>query len=222
MKYCSIDIEATGLNPEKHSILSIGVIIEDTEKKLPYEDLPKFNAIILNNEIVGSPRAIAMNKEIIELMGDYLEGDKEMRRNISNDSGYSFYEKEDVAKHFFNFLFLNGYEYDITNGCIEVRTVKGRSLPVFGARIKPITINVAGKNFATSDKLYLEQLPWWKKLIRTRQRVIDPSILFCDWKNDESLPNLIDCKERGNIEGIVTHNALEDAWDIVQLLRKNY
>jgi hypothetical protein len=55
-----------------------------------------------------------------------------------------------------------------------------------------------------------------------RQRVIDPAILMVDWKNDESLPNLKVCKERADIEGIVTHNALEDAWDVIEVLRKFY
>jgi hypothetical protein len=87
---------------------------------------------------------------------------------------------------------------------------------------KPITINVAGKNFGTFDKLFLQELPWWQKLIRTRSRILDPAILFCDWNNDESLPSLTKCKERASIEGIVTHNALEDAWDVIELLRKNY
>jgi hypothetical protein len=70
--------------------------------------------------------------------------------------------------------------------------------------------------------LFLEQLPWWQKLIRVRSRILDPSILFCDWNEDDSLPSLIRCKERANIEGIVTHNALEDAWDVIELLRKHY
>ena len=48
--------------------LSIGAIIEDTTKELPYEELPKFNAIVLQNNIQGSPQAITMNKEIISLM----------------------------------------------------------------------------------------------------------------------------------------------------------
>ena len=46
--------------------------------------------------------------------------------------------------------------------------------------------------------------------------------MVSDWNEDESLPSLIKCKERANIEGIVTHNALEDAWDVIELLRKHY
>ena len=71
-------------------------------------------------------------------------------------------------------------------------------------------------------KLFLQELPWWQKLIRTRQRVLDPAILCVDWNNDTALPSLTQCKERTNVEGIVTHNALEDAWDVIQVLRNFY
>lgn len=210
MLYVSIDIETSGLNSDSNHVLSIGAIIEDTTKKLPYEELPKFNAIVLQQNIQGSPRAITMNKEIISMMGDYIEGTDEVREVLNNNSGYKFYTEDEVVKEFYYFLTNNGY-----GDGYMVR-------PVINGQTKPITINVAGKNFGTFDKLFLEDLPWWKKLIRTRSRIIDPSILFCDWNEDNALPSLIKCKERANIEGIVTHNAIEDAWDVIELLRKNY
>jgi len=222
MLYVSIDIETSGLNSDSNHVLSIGAIIEDTTKKLPYEELPKFNAIVLQNNIQGSPRAITMNKEIISLMGDYLEGTDVVRELLNNNSGYKFYTEDEVVKHFFDFLFVNGFGYDLITGAPTIRRVDGKTLPMIGSNTKPITINVAGKNFGTFDKLFLEELPWWKKLIRTRSRVIDPSVLFVDWSNDNALPSLTKCKERANIEGIVTHNALEDAWDVIELLRKHY
>ena len=80
MKYVSIDIETSGLDHEKNCILSFGAIIEDTQKKLPYEECPKFNAIILQREIIGSPRAITMNKNIISMIAEYLEGDDETKQ----------------------------------------------------------------------------------------------------------------------------------------------
>jgi hypothetical protein len=43
-----------------------------------------------------------------------------------------------------------------------------------------------------------------------------------DWVNDTSLPNLDTCKFRADIQGVVTHNALEDAWDVIEVLRKFY
>ncbi len=221
MKYVSIDIETSGLDHEKNCILSLGAIIEDTENKLPFEECPKFNAIILQREIVGSPRAITMNRELISMIGEYLEGDDETKQNFQTHSDYQFLEKEDVIKEFYWWLERNGYfQSNNSNGYVQVDD--GYLKPMINSNTKPITLNVAGKNFGTFDKLFLQQLPWWQKLIKTRQRVLDPAILCVDWKNDSSLPSLTTCKERTNIEGIVTHNALEDAWDVIQVLRKFY
>jgi hypothetical protein len=222
MIYVSIDIETSGLDHEKHKVLSIGAIIEDTEKKLPYEECPKFNAIVLQNEITGSPRAITMNKEIISMIGDYLEGDDETRQNFQTHSDYSFYESDDVVKQFYYWLETNGLGYGLMNSGHYGKAQDGKWLPLINSATKPITLNVAGKNFGTFDKLFLQELPWWQKLIRTRQRVLDPAILMVDWVNDKSLPNLTVCKERAGIKGIVTHNALEDAWDVIEVLRRWY
>ena len=218
MKYVSIDIETSGLNHDMNHVLSIGAIIEDTNNKLPYEELPKFNAIILQNNIQGSPRAVTMNKEIISLMGDYLEGTDEVRKTLNSNSGYEFYEEEDVVKAFYKFVWSNGFA-TLDSPSTHVN---GKLTPIIDGKTKPITLNVAGKNFGTFDKLFLVELPWWQKLIRTRQRVLDPAILCVDWVNDDSLPSLTTCKERMNVEGIVTHNALEDAWDVIEILRKFY
>jgi len=214
MIYVSIDIETSGLDHEKHKVLSIGAIIEDTEKKLPYEECPKFNAVVLQNEITGSPRALTMNKDLIAMIGEYLEGSNDVRFNMDTILNYSFYKQEDVVKKFYMFLWVNGYGDDVPNQLLITSRIDSNS--------KPITINVAGKNFGTFDKLFLQELPWWQKLIRTRQRVLDPAILMVDWKNDKSLPNLTQCKERAGINGIVTHDALEDAWDVIEVMRKFY
>ena len=222
MIYVSIDIETSGLDHEKHKVLSIGAIIEDTEKKLPYEECPKFNAIVLQNEITGSPRAITMNKEIISMIGDYLEGTDGTKYLMQTQSDYSFYKEDEVVAEFYRFLFGNGFGYELGPGDFVNNTINGVEYPAIGGKTKPITLNVAGKNFGTFDKLFLQQLPWWQKLIRTRQRVLDPAILMVDWKNDKSLPNLTTCKERAGVDGIVTHNALEDAWDVIEVLRKFY
>lgn len=222
MKYVSIDIETTGLSPENHSILSVGAIIEDTELKLPYDEIPKFHAILIQREITGSPFAINMNQGIISLISDYINGNEEVKKQLDNHPDYIFCEPSEVSKKLFDFLFLNGYGYDTISGGMTVRIVNGKSLPVFGSNTKPIHINVAGKNFGTFDKIFLEKLDWFKKLINIRTRIIDPAPLFCDWVNDKTLPNFKTCKERSNISGEVAHNALEDAWDVIQMLRTKY
>jgi hypothetical protein len=163
-----------------------------------------------------------MNKEIISLMGDYLEGTDEVKELLNTNSGYKFYTEDEVVKEFYHFLEENGFSHGLNNSGGYIEMKDGKHRPMINGATKPITINVAGKNFGTFDKLFLQELPWWQKLIRTRSRILDPAILFCDWNEDDSLPSLYKCKQRANVEGIVTHNALEDAWDVIELLRKHY
>ena len=222
MVYISIDIETTGLDPEKNKVISVAAIIEDTENKLPFDECPKFNVAILQNELIGSARAITINKQLISEIADYQDADIETRKLIDSESEYKFVKEDDIAKEFYWWLDENGFGYGFDNSGGYGIIVNGENKPAINGATKPITINVAGKNFATFDMLFLKQLPWWQKLIKIRQRVLDPAILVVDWKNDTSLPNLKQCKERTGIEGIVTHNALEDAWDVIEVMRKFY
>jgi oligoribonuclease (3'-5' exoribonuclease) len=197
MKYVSIDIETSGLDPEKHKVLSFGAIIEDTNNIKSFEELPKFNCVLLQREIVGSPTALRINAELIESMSRYLEGDEYLKLEIQKSLNTQFLEEYELSERFQEFLLQNGH-------------------PINTA------INVAGKNFGTFDNLFLKRIPKWVKLIRTRQRILDPSILYCDWSNDETLPNLSECKKRAVMNDYVSHTALDDAWDVIQVLRKFY
>jgi DNA polymerase III epsilon subunit-like protein len=222
MKYISIDIETTGLDPEKNKIISVAAIIEDTENKLPFDECPKFNVAVLQNELIGSARAITINKQLISEIADYQDANIETRKLIDSESEYKFVREDDIAKEFYWWLDENGLGNGLNENGGYSTIVDGKIKPVINGSTRPITINVAGKNFATFDMLFLKQLPWWQKLIKIRQRVLDPAILVVDWKNDTSLPNLKQCKERTGIEGLVTHNALEDAWDVIEVMRKFY
>jgi hypothetical protein len=209
MLYCSIDVETSGLDHEKNNLLSISVIVEDTKLKLPFEEIPKFNAIIPDFNIYGSPRALVMNSKIIDLIAEYHDTDQTNIKELEEKTGYKFILKDKLTFKLYEFLCLNGYG-------------DGLKITKFDGNTPPLTINVAGKNFNTFDKLFLNNLLWFKKLIHIRQRYLDPAILYCDFENDDTLPNLDLCKKRGKINGIVTHDAVEDAWDVVQLLRKFY
>lgn len=227
MKFISIDVETSGLDPESNQVLSIGAIIEDSENPLPLDKCPKFHAAIRHDEITGSLFAINLNRELIETIVSYQEcKSQEEKDDIEESSGMRFYHKDDIVEAFYHFLYLNGMVKVDPNAnmmeAIHKRDRDGNSVPVLTSRIKPTHITVAGKNFATFDKLFLEKLPRWKQVIRIKQRILDPAILYVDWKGDSSLPSLGECKERAGIEGIVTHNSLEDAWDVVELLRKKY
>lgn len=225
MVYASIDIETSGLDEEKNCVLSIGAIIEDTEKQLPFDEIPKFNAMVIQREISGAPRALNMNRDLITTMGEYIEGKPETKRLLEENSGFIFCEPHEVVEKLFLFMFEYGCGYNLYEDGMDrtvQRNIRGVSLPIIGSKTKPITFNAAGKNFGTFDKKFLEKLPRWQQLFRVRQRILDPAILFCDFRTDEFLPSLSICKERAGMNNIVTHNALEDAWDVIMLLRTKY
>lgn len=189
MKYISVDIETTGLDSEKHTIVQFGAVLEDTENILPLEELPRFECLLNHPEYVGTPYALGMHAELF--------------KELANPTGKTFiFEFYEVAEKFQDWLKSCGFELDEKNR---------------------ITINVAGKNFGTFDKLFIEKLPNWNKKIKIRQRIIDPSILYWDPIKDETLPSLEECKKRAGLSHTtVLHTAVEDALDVIEILRKKY
>ena len=222
MKYVSIDIETTGLNPETCQVLSIGAVIEDTNNPLPIDKLPKFHAAIKRERIEGEITALTMNADLIKTINHYVrESDQDERNDIVQMTDMQFLDEDQIIIELFYFLAANGFVEFNPSGTVTNHKLYG-VVPYAPSHKGPIYITVAGKNFGTFDLKFLEKLPRWKQLIKVRSRIIDPAILFVDWKIDESLPGLNLCKERGNIKGVVTHNALEDAIDVVAVLRTKY
>jgi len=82
-----------------------------------------------------------------------------------------------------------------------------------------IVINVAGKNFGTSDFPSLKRIEGFEKHIRIRQRILDPAIL-CMEDADETLPSLSKCLERCGLCSQVQHDALSDAEAVIKVLRE--
>jgi hypothetical protein len=224
MKYVSIDIETTGLDPENCQVLSIGAVIEDTNHKLPIEDLPSFHVAILRQRIEGEPYALNMNRDLIQNIVYYQTAkDQDEKNDIVHLKKMQFMTDLEAVENFYYWLAENGFvEFNEPNSGGTVTRRNGILLPAITNKTKPIHITAAGKNFSTFDLKFLEKLPRWKQLVKVRQRIIDPSVLFTDWFEDESLPSLGQCKERAGFEGTVAHDALEDCKDIVKLLRKKY
>lgn len=167
-----------------------------------------------------------MNRDLIQSIVKYQSGDEETKLLVSHDTGMKFYYEDKIVEEFFYWLYENGFgesmfDMDVNkNQQIIVRD--GKTFPALTSKMKPIRIIAAGKNFATFDKKFLEKLLRWQQCIRVQQRVIDPAILYMDWKNDSTLPNLSECKVRAGLPSVVTHNALEDAWDTLLVTRNIY
>ena len=82
MKYISIDIETTGLDPLKDQVLSFGAILEDTTNPLPFDKIPKFHAAIKRDRIEGGLYAINMNKKLLETINNYMSS-KDSKESVS-------------------------------------------------------------------------------------------------------------------------------------------
>ncbi len=71
MQALAIDIETTGLDPERNQILEIAAIPFDTHKQTEIRPSGYFHAIVKYEEIIGHPFALNMNKSLIEkLLGE--------------------------------------------------------------------------------------------------------------------------------------------------------
>jgi hypothetical protein len=167
-----------------------------------------------------------MNAGLIGAITQYQNTrDQDEKNDLVQMTGMKFMDESEVAVEFYYWLYVNGaFSFDIEkvmNGN-SIRHPQYGTVPAIGSNVQKAHINVAGKNFATFDKVFLEKLPRWKQCIEIRNRILDPAILFVDWNEDKALPGLNLCKSRANILGDVTHNALEDAIDVVEVLRTKY
>ena len=108
MIYVSVDTETTGLESESHKILSIGAIIEDTSKKLTYDQILKFNCAILHRELVGSPFAINMNRDLIGHIAKYQDSSDDEKKEMEASLKMKFHYSEEAVPAFFRWLYVNG------------------------------------------------------------------------------------------------------------------
>ena len=179
MKYLSLDLETTSLNPSPNNILMLSAVVEDTKNIKPLYDLPNFTCYIKHEEITGSAYALSMNHWILDIISG---------RAITE---FRIYDENEWQNHFKEFCRLH-----------------------FGNK----KITLAGKNVAGFDFQFLPKDV--QKLFR--HRCIDPSILYVDWDNDTTLPDMASCLKRAELPYPIQHHAYEDALYVIGLLRKFY
>ncbi len=167
----SIDIETTGLDPDKHQVLEIAAVIDKGE--LNVDNCEVIHCYVVHEEVVGNLYALNMNKEAI---------DKIFYRHMYPN--FTFLKPENVAEFFDSKL--------------------------------PEAYTVAGANFANFDARFLRKLGWtgcW------HYRIMDVGNLFYQPSLDgEELPGLDTCLARAGL-GPVKHNAIDDAKDVLRLIR---
>jgi len=214
MKYLSIDIETTGLDPHDHQILEFAAVLENTlGTPIEVDELPYFHCFVLppyhgTNTLSGLPRtanfrmgtdysgtpfALSLNVGILKIISRYMEFPNEFPNE-------RFLHPNDVGADFSQWL--------IDQNVIGPVLTKNKS------------IVCAGKNFAGFDARFINN--WLPNFPKMAHRTIDPAMLYMDFRLDEIPPSLDTCLERAGIQSLVTHRALDDARDVIKVLRKKY
>jgi oligoribonuclease (3'-5' exoribonuclease) len=203
MKYLSIDIETTGLNPLTCDVLEIGAFLEDTENPAGRENLPAFHTYLWRDVYRGEPYALAMNAHIFQKM-------LELRKTENVDNGN--YETRTLVKPEEVWMKLNAWIYAQRAMWTDPKAFINN----------PPTLVVAGKNVSGFDLPFLKQLPAPSLMPKFHHRVIDPGMMYFDPRNDNVPPDLKECKKRAKLPEHVSHEALDDAWDVIQLVREKF
>ena len=166
----SIDIETTGLDPDKHSVLEIAAVIDRGEE---IENCEVIHCYVVHEEVLGNLCALNMNKRAIEQIVE---------------RGPFVYLKPHEVRDFFN------------------------------ARLPKEQFTVAGANFAYFDARFLEKLGW---LPNCFHRIMDIGNLCWNFALDgDKLPGMQTCLNRVGIKGNIKHNAIDDARDVLRIIRK--
>jgi oligoribonuclease (3'-5' exoribonuclease) len=198
MQYISADIETTGLDPETCDILEVAAVIDNTEVNMPIDELPAFQALVHAKNVRGEPFALQMNAAILkEIALAKIENDYDCDVVLENKLPCNFVGKI-VTREYISLSLENW-------------------LKSYG--INTNNVVVAGKNFASFDKLFLMKLPHWK--IKFHYRSIDPGMLY--WRfNDQEVPGMTTCLKRAEFPHDVKHRALDDAKDVIRLIRHHF
>lgn len=195
--YVSIDIETTGLKPDCHQILELAAVI-DIDKTTPIEQLPTFTCRFLHEEVVGEPYALALNAAILK---DIAKCEKLPKHEIEMTAYVG--QKQIFYENMFYYT-----------PALAMRELNKFLLRYF----EESAFIVAGKNFASFDKQFLDNI----QKLKFAHRTIDVGNLFLSPNDNEKIPNLQECLKRAGINKEIAHTALEDAQDVIKCYRYWY
>ena len=199
--FVSIDLETTGLDAQNCQILEIGLVFDNSTVQVEQqhidkylETLPTARCYVKHERIVGESYALMMNSNIIEQLA--LSPKQKFCRAQDNTEIIPAYE----AAHWI---------HDQIKALIPFEQQK--------------KVTVAGKNFQGFDLHFLRNLEDWVKTEeRLNRRVLDPGSLYFNPLTDIVPPSLEECLSRAGWDKKVSHNAVEDAKDVLRALRTHW
>lgn len=119
MKYVSIDIETTGLDPKRHQILELAMVHEDTENIRPLEQLPCMTMLFFHEDHTWQPEALEMNHGVLR---------ESLERGFPPEQAWTLVKET---------LWGWGYYQDGRKAVAAGKNVAGFDLQFFDPEIKP-------------------------------------------------------------------------------------
>jgi DNA polymerase III epsilon subunit-like protein len=192
--YVSIDIETLGVDPETCDIIEFGAVIDDMRS--PLDKLPTFHRYLLPPN--GRKGIYHGQPFAMAMHADKLKKIAELTAGESK-SDCLLIPPHWLPLQLYGWLGSNGYEAE-----------------------SKVKIVVAGKNFPGFDQRFLRRIEGFENRIQISRRVHDPAELYFDPKTDLEPPGLNECLKRAGLDKTVTHNALDDAYDVIRVLRHKW
>ncbi|UOQ75657.1 hypothetical protein MUN84_13360 [Hymenobacter sp. 5516J-16] len=116
MRYLSLDLETSGGKPQRHQVLELAAVVEDTKKLLPLAELPAFRRVVRHPEYVGTAGALALNARLLQELAK-----KEPNPELCTP--------EELLPQLREFLLAHGFKPDKQN-CVTV-TMAGKNIASF-------------------------------------------------------------------------------------------
>jgi len=116
MRYVSLDLETSGSNPQRHQILELAAVVEDSRHPLPLAELPAFRRVVRHPEYVGTAGALALNARLLQELAQ-----KEPNPELC--------APEELLPQLRAFLLAQGFRPDVKD-CVSV-TMAGKNIGVF-------------------------------------------------------------------------------------------
>jgi oligoribonuclease len=192
MKFISVDIETTGLNPEECNIVELAAIAIDTDKPLTFDSCPKMRVLV-------KPRhgLMAMNPFIANMHRELWPQFSSTKQFEQDKGKYPIIFEENVI------LALNAFGKSLGP---DKMTFAGKNFASFDL---PFIIE-AGRHAKGNGCEGPEKL-------HCRHRSLDPGSMYVIG-SDSECPNTETCLERARLKPTKAHTALGDAWDIARLV----
>jgi len=113
MRYVSLDLETSGPHPQRHQVLELAAVIEDSRRPLPLAELPAFRRVVRHPEYVGTAGALALNARLLVELADKTPNPE-------------LCTPDELLPQLREFLVLHGFRPD-RNGCVAV-TMAGKNV----------------------------------------------------------------------------------------------